>query len=100
MPVAFASSLGGTVTLVGTPPNGIINSMLDQVGIPQFGFFEFGKFGLILFAAGMLYYWAFGYRLLPEDKGGEGPFLRFRTEGTPHPRRCLTPWGSLLSWSS
>lgn len=32
MPVAFASSLGGTVTLVGTPPNGIINSMLDQVG--------------------------------------------------------------------
>ena len=25
MPVAFASSLGGTVTLVGTPPNGIIN---------------------------------------------------------------------------
>ena len=71
MPVAFASSLGGTVTLVGTPPNGIINSMLDQVGIPQFGFFEFGKFGLILFAVGMLYYWAFGYRLLPEDKGGE-----------------------------
>ena len=66
MPVAFASSLGGTVTLVGTPPNGIINSMLDQVGIPQFGFFEFGKFGLILFAVGMLYYWAFGYRLLPE----------------------------------
>ena len=71
MPVAFASSLGGTVTLVGTPPNGIVNSMLDQVGIPPFGFFEFGKFGLILFAAGMLYYWAFGYRLLPEDKGGE-----------------------------
>ena len=71
MPVAYASSLGGTVTLVGTPPNGIINSMLDQVGIPQFGFFEFGKFGLILFAVGMLYYWAFGYRLLPEDKGGE-----------------------------
>ena len=50
MPVAFASSLGGTVTLVGTPPNGIVNSMLDQVGLQPFGFFEFGKFGLILFA--------------------------------------------------
>ena len=71
MPVAFASSLGGTVTLVGTPPNGIVNSMLDQVGLQPFGFFEFGKFGLILFAAGLLYYWAFGYRLLPADKGGE-----------------------------
>lgn len=45
--------------------------MLGQVGIPPFGFFEFGKFGLILFAAGLLYYGLFGYRLLPEDKGGE-----------------------------
>lgn len=71
MPVAFASSLGGTVTLVGTPPNGIINSMLDQVGIPQFGFFEFGKFGLILFAVGMLYYWAFGYRCFPRTRAAK-----------------------------
>lgn len=71
MPVAFASSLGGTVTLVGTPPNGIINSMLSQVGVQPFGFFEFGKFGLIFFGVGLLYYWLFGYRLLPEDKGGK-----------------------------
>lgn len=45
--------------------------MLDQVGIPQFGFFEFGKFGLILFAVGMLYYWAFGYRLLPRTRAAK-----------------------------
>ncbi len=89
MPVAFASSLGGTITLVGTPPNGIVNSMLDQVGIPQFGFFEFGKFGVILFGVGLLYYWLFGYRLLPADKGGEdhsfGSELKIRrTEKMPH----------------
>ena len=46
MPVAFASSLGGTVTLVGTPPNGIINSMLAQTGQTPFGFFEFGLIGM------------------------------------------------------
>ena len=48
MPAAFASSLGGTITLVGTPPNGIVNSVLEKMapGTPTFGFFEYGKFGV------------------------------------------------------
>jgi len=66
MPVAFASSLGGTVTLVGTPPNGIINSMLAQTGQTPFGFFEFGLIGLPLLAAGLLYYALIGHKFLPE----------------------------------
>ena len=40
MPVAFAASLGGTVSLVGTPPNGIINSMLQNVGLGGWQWFE------------------------------------------------------------
>ena len=66
MPVAFASSLGGTVTLVGTPPNGIINSMLAQTGQAPFGFFEFGLFGLPLLVAGLAYYALIGHRYLPD----------------------------------
>ena len=66
MPVAFASSLGGTVTLVGTPPNGIINSMLAQTGQTPFGFFEFGLIGLPLLVAGLLYYALIGHKFLPE----------------------------------
>lgn len=68
MPVAFASSLGGTVTLVGTPPNGIINSMLQQTGNAPFGFFEFGLIGIPLLIAGLAYYALIGHRFLPEGR--------------------------------
>lgn len=68
MPVAFAASLGGTVTLVGTPPNGIINSMLAQTGQTPFAFFEFGLIGIPLLLAGLLYYGFIGHRFLPEGR--------------------------------
>lgn len=66
MPVAFAASLGGTVSLVGTPPNGIINSMLAQTGQTPFGFFEFGLIGVPLLVAGLVYYGLLGHRFLPD----------------------------------
>lgn len=70
MPVAFASSVGGTITLVGTPPNGLINSMLGNMKLPPFGFFEFAKFGIPLFIVFILYYALIGKNTLPhtEDK--------------------------------
>ncbi len=75
IPVAFASSLGGTLTMVGTPPNGIINgvigSMLDGgaiEGLRTFGFFEFGLIGIPLLVAGLIYYALIGYRFLPDRK--------------------------------
>lgn len=68
MPVAFASSLGGTVTLVGTPPNGIINSVMAQSHLAPFGFFEFGLIGVPLLAVGLLYYGLIGHRFLPEGR--------------------------------
>ena len=71
LPMACASSLGGTVTLVGTPPNGIINAMLDSNGAVAFGFFEFGKIGVPLLVAGLIYYYFLGHRLLPGERRGE-----------------------------
>ena len=73
MPVAFASSLGGTVTLVGTPPNGIINAMLGEAMktnpdllLRQFGFFEYGRIGIPLLIAGWIWFPLIGYKLLPK----------------------------------
>ena len=68
MPVAFASSLGGTITLVGTPPNGIVNTMLKTNGLESLGFFEFALIGVPLFLAGLAYYFFIGYRFLPGDR--------------------------------
>ncbi|MCR5815027.1 MAG: SLC13 family permease [Desulfovibrio sp.] len=75
MPVAFASSLGGTATLVGTPPNGIVNGVINgmleadpTLPLRPFGFFEFGLIGIPLLVAGLVYYAVYGYRLLPDKK--------------------------------
>lgn len=70
MPVAFAASLGGTMTLVGTPPNGLVNSVLDKMGpagVNPFGFFEFAKIGIVLFVVGILYYALIGKKFLPDS---------------------------------
>ncbi len=70
MPIAFASSLGGTCTLVGTPPNLLINATLEkmggEVGLEPFGFFEFALIGLPLFLFGILFYATFGGKLIPD----------------------------------
>lgn len=88
MPVAFASSLGGTISLVGTPPNGIINSMLEQTGQTPFGFFEFGLIGVPLLLAGLVYYGLIGHRFLPEGRKMDDDFIvegqTRRTHKMPH----------------
>ena len=54
MPLAFASSLGGVLTLIGTPPNLIVSNYLAEEGKPQFAFFDFLPIGLICLVVGML----------------------------------------------
>lgn len=71
MPMAFAASLGGTMTMVGTPPNGVVNGALEAAGYEAFGFFEFAKYGAIIFAVGIIYYAVIGYRFLPNTDAGE-----------------------------
>ena len=54
MPLAFASSLGGTLTLIGTPPNLIVDAYLRDNGKPGFGFFDFLPIGLVGLAIGLI----------------------------------------------
>ena len=67
MPLAFAAGLGGTITMVGTPPNIIANGALQAAGIAnQFGFFEYAKVGIPLTFVGILYMMFIGKHLLPK----------------------------------
>lgn len=69
MPVAFAAGLGGCITLVGTPPNGLVNSVLGKMGdhgLAPFSFFEFAKFGIPLTIVGILYFALIGKNFLPD----------------------------------
>ena len=69
MPLAFAAGLGGTITLVGTPPNIIAAGALRAAGLQPFGFFEFAWIGVPLTIAGIIYMIFIGKHLLP--KAGE-----------------------------
>ena len=54
MPLAFASSLGGMMTLIGTPPNLIVSDTLQNAGFAPLGFFSFLPVGLITLITGIL----------------------------------------------
>lgn len=75
MALAFFASLGGTITLVGTTPHIVANGILKDMGLREFGFFEYTKIGLPLLVCGMLYMCFCGTKLLPdkdiEVKGGD-----------------------------
>ena len=54
MPIAFASSMGGMMTLIGTPPNLIINDTLTGAGYDSLSFFSFTPVGIICVITGIL----------------------------------------------
>lgn len=69
MPLAFAAGLGGTITLIGTPPNILANVALKAAGMAelQFGFFEYAYIGIPITVAGIFYMMFIGKYLLPKE---------------------------------
>jgi len=65
MPLAFGAILGGTTTLVGTPPNLLTAQVLSERGLRPFELFDFAPFGLAILAAGTLFMATIGRKLLP-----------------------------------
>jgi di/tricarboxylate transporter len=66
LPVAFASILSSSVTLVSTSTNLVVSGMLTRYGLPPMGMFELALVGIPITIAGILYMWAIGTRLIPE----------------------------------
>lgn len=54
MPLAFASSMGGMLTLIGTPPNLVIQDALTAEGYEPLSFFSFTPVGLVCIAVGVV----------------------------------------------
>ena len=54
MPMAFASSMGGMMTLIGTPPNLVIEGELVKNGYEKLTFFSFTPVGIICLIVGLL----------------------------------------------
>lgn len=86
IPLAWASLMGGNITLIGTPPNILASSILtNSPNIPNFDFFDFAPMGLIVLTTGILYMVFVGRHLLPARTPGTGlsqdyPIREYLTE--------------------
>jgi di/tricarboxylate transporter len=74
MPLAFGSILGGTTTLIGTPPNLIVSGFRAENGANAFGMFDYTPVGLAVTGVGLAFVGLVGWRLVParERAGAEG----------------------------
>ena len=81
MPLAFASLLGGLVTLVGTPPNIIIAAFRGEHSGTPFAMFDFAPVGLPVAIIGVAFISIIGWRLIPRERRGQSdPEQLFRIE--------------------
>lgn len=69
MPMGFAAILGGTLSMVGSSPLIILNDLMRSGGQETFGLFAVTPIGLVLLAAGILYFVLFGKLVLPAAGG-------------------------------
>ncbi|WP_026462663.1 SLC13 family permease [Adhaeribacter aquaticus] len=68
MPLAYASILGGTCTLIGTSTNVAVSGYISKAGFEPVTMFELTPIGLVIFAVGMLYMMTIGRKLLPNNQ--------------------------------
>ena len=101
IPLSYSAILGGTLTLVGTSTNLLVNSIYVKVpGVEPMGMFEFFKYGAILMFVGLLYILFFAPMILPSRTstssltksyrlGGYLTEMRITAESPLNGRTCL-----------
>lgn len=78
MPLAFATILGGMVTLIGTPPNIIIAAFREKALGESFAMFDFAPVGLVCALFGVAFVTLIGWRLIPVSETKSSPAANLR----------------------
>jgi di/tricarboxylate transporter len=99
MPIAFAAVLGGTITVIGTQPNFLIDDFLRGRTGAGFEVFDFAPVGLTILLTGIVFMVLLGRRLLPlvrtEDRFAAASrcasFRGAAWQARPTPRRRSAP---------
>ena len=71
LPLAFASIVGGTCTLIGTSTNVAVNAYLSKNNMPSFGMWDFTWIGIIMVIVTLIYMAFIGVRILPKRHNGD-----------------------------
>ncbi len=66
IPLSYATILGGTMTMIGTSTNILVDGVAREQGMAPFGMFEIFLPGLIMSAIGLAFIMLVGHRLLPD----------------------------------
>ena len=66
IPLSYAAIMGGSLTLIGTSTNLLVDGVARTQGLEPFGIFEILPVGLVVCAWGLVYMGLFANRLLPE----------------------------------
>ncbi|WMT89260.1 SLC13 family permease [Pelagibacterium sp. H642] len=82
MPLAYATILGGLVTLIGTPPNIIVSTYRQDALGEGYKMFDFAPVGLLIAIVGVVFISLWGWRLLPNRGGKQGAVAELRASGT------------------
>ena len=72
IPLSYLSIMGGTVTLIGTSTNLVVDGVARAEGLAPFSIFEITPIGLVMAAVGMAYLALFGKHLLPDRTSMSG----------------------------
>ena len=85
IPLSYFSIFGGTLTLIGTSTNLLVDGVVQAAGLPAFTIFEITPVGLIIATTAVLYLALIGRKLLPERDSMAGLLsdksrMRFFTE--------------------
>lgn len=65
IPLSYAAIMGGTLTLVGTSTNLLVNSVYVESGGDPLGMFEFFKYGWMILIVGLIYLMTVAPKILP-----------------------------------
>jgi di/tricarboxylate transporter len=85
IPLSYLSIFGGTLTLIGTSTNLLVDGVAAAQGLPHFGMFDITPVGLVMAAVGLVYLAVAGPRLLPDRESmaallGDRAPMKFFTE--------------------
>ena len=79
IPLSYFTIIGGTITLVGTSTNLVVDGVAQKAGLKPFGIFEMTPLGIAVAIAGLVYIGLFAKRLLP-DRDSMSSLLTDRKE--------------------